>query len=66
MNLQPEQLYNLIFIIVCLYLMLSGLGDILDNVTTSGVSTSLRFQTWTEALFKLLSGLVLFYLMYSS
>lgn len=66
MNLLPDQLYNLIFIIVCLYLMLSGLADILDNVTTSGITKGLRFQTWTEALFKVLSGLVLFYLMYSS
>jgi hypothetical protein len=66
MNLAPEQLYNLVFITVCMYLILSGLGDILDNVTTPGVPSGLRFQTWTEALFKILSGLVLFYLMYSS
>ena len=66
MNLQPEQLYNLIFMVVCLDLMLSGLGDIFDNITTKGITSGRRFETWTEALFKLMSGIVLFYLMYSS
>lgn len=65
MNVLPEQLYNIIFIIVSLYLMLSGLGDILNNASSAGISSGQRFQTWTESLFKLSAGIVIMYLMYS-
>lgn len=66
MNVTPQQLYNIIFVVICLYIILSGIKDILNTVTTKNNTVGSQFQSWTDALFRILAGLSILYLMYQS
>ena len=60
--MEASLLYNVIFIIIAIFLILKGLSRIIETVKSTGVSPGMKARAWTQSLAEIATGVIIMYM----